>query len=63
MKTFQCSQCAHLEMDNASDEIFTTCPANPDPRYRSKCDREACLEYFKPLPSDKQWHAKFSWEK
>lgn len=61
MKAFQCSQCAHLEMDD--DKVLCCCPANPIPKYRDKGDRELCLESFEPLPPEKQWHKKFYWEK
>lgn len=61
MKAFQCSKCACLQMDDAEDKVFCHA-AMPDPRWRGKGDREACLQAFTPLPKDKQWHYEFPWE-
>lgn len=61
MKAFQCSRCVQLQQDSISDKVF--CPfAQPAPRFRDKSDRELCLNAFKPLPPDGQWHERFGWE-
>lgn len=61
MKAFQCSRCVQLQQDSISDKVF--CPfTQPAPRFRDKSDRELCLNAFKPLPPDGQWHERFGWE-
>ena len=60
LKAFQCSQCANLQLnENGKCSCHA---AMPDPRWRDKSDKQSCLDAFRPLPQEKQWHERFYWE-
>lgn len=60
MKAFKCSTCENLQLNE--DEKCSCHAAMPDPRWRDKADKQLCLAAYRPLPKEKQWHSKFSWE-
>ena len=60
MKAFQCSKCTMLE--DLDDRCWCCMEIDPRPNHREKGDVKLCRESFILLESDKQWHAKFSWE-